>query len=126
MRMGGPREALLHALIRKNYGCTHIIIGRDHAGPGNDSSGKPFYGPYDAQDLIKKYEEELMMKMVPFKMMVYIQEKDKYIEIDKVPNECKPLNISGTEFRQKLENGENIPEWFSYPEIVKELQKSRR
>ena len=124
MRMAGPREALWHTIIRKNYGCTHIIIGRDHAGPGNDSSGEPFYGPYDAQDLIKKHEKELKMKMVPFKMMVYIQEKDKYMEINKVPKEYKPLNISGTDFRNKLENGENIPEWFSYPDVVKELQNA--
>ena len=124
MRMAGPREALWHTIIRKNYGCTHIIIGRDHAGPGNDSSGEPFYGPYDAQDLIKKHEKELKMKMVPFKMMVYIQEKDKYMEIDKVPKEYKPLNISGTDFRNKLENGESIPEWFSYPDVVKELQNA--
>ncbi len=124
MRMAGPREALWHTIIRKNYGCTHIIIGRDHAGPGNDRSGKPFYGPYDAQELIKKHEKELNMKMVPFKMMVYVQDKDKYMEIDKVPSDSKSLNISGTEFRKKLENGDNIPEWFSYPDVVQELQNA--
>ena len=78
MRMAGPREALWHALIRKNYGCTHLIVGRDHAGPGNDKNGKPYYGPYDAQELLIKYEDEIGIKMVPFKMMVYVSEKNKY------------------------------------------------
>jgi len=122
MRMAGPKEALWHAIIRKNYGCTHIIIGRDHAGPGLDSKGIPFYGPYDAQNLLAKHEDELEIKMVPFKMMVYVKDLDKYMEIDSVPKNHKPLNISGTEFRNKLENGQKIPEWFSYPDIVKELQ----
>jgi len=122
MRMAGPREALWHALIRKNYGCTHLIVGRDHAGPGNDKSGKPYYGPYDAQELLIKYEDEIGIKMVPFKMMVYVSEKNKYYEINNVPKNCKSLNISGTEFRQKLENGDEIPAWFSYPEVVKQLR----
>ena len=74
MRMGGPREALWHAIIRKNYGCTHLIVGRDHAGPGNDSQGNPFYGAYDAQEMLQKYEEEIGVKMVPFKLMVYVKE----------------------------------------------------
>ncbi len=124
MRMAGPREALWHAIIRKNYGCTHLIIGRDHAGPGNDKNGKPYYGPYDAQELLVKHEKEIGIKMVPFKMMVYVKEKNQYYEINKVPNNCKSLNISGTEFRQKLENGDDIPSWFSYPEVVKELRKA--
>ncbi|MAN35486.1 MAG: adenylyltransferase [Candidatus Marinimicrobia bacterium] len=122
MRMAGPREALWHALIRKNYGCTHLIVGRDHAGPGNDKNGKPYYGPYDAQELLIKYEDEIGIKMVPFKMMVYVSEKNKYYEINNVPKNCKSLNISGTEFRQKLENGDEIPAWFSYPEVVKQLR----
>ena len=123
MRMAGPIY-LWHAIIRKNYGCTHLIIGRDHAGPGNDKNGKPYYGPYDAQELLVKHEKEIGIKMVPFKMMVYVKEKNKYYEINKVPNNCKSLNISGTEFRQKLENGDDIPSWFSYPEVVKELRKA--
>tara|TARA_B110000263_G_scaffold119247_1_gene103850 strand:+ start:1118 stop:2800 length:1683 start_codon:yes stop_codon:yes gene_type:complete len=124
MRMAGPREALWHAIIRKNYGCTHLIIGRDHAGPGNDKNGKPYYGPYEAQELLVKHEKEIGIKMVPFKMMVYVKEKNKYYEINKVPNNCNSLNISGTEFRQKLEDGDDIPRWFSYPEVVKELRKA--
>ena len=124
MRMAGPREALWHAIIRKNYGCTHIIIGRDHAGPGNDKEGNPFYGPYDAQGLLLKHEKELKVKMVPFKMMVYVEDKNNYMTIDNVSKGTKTLNISGTKFREMLENGENIPEWFSYPDVVKELQKA--
>ena len=124
MRMAGPREALWHALIRKNYGCTHIIIGRDHAGPGSDSNGNPFYAPYDAQDLLVKYQDEINIKMVPFKMMVYVKEKNEYMPIDEVPNDLTSLNISGTELRNKLDSGDSLPEWFSYPEIEKELKKS--
>tara|TARA_Y100000817_G_scaffold187434_1_gene146471 strand:+ start:7 stop:1656 length:1650 start_codon:yes stop_codon:yes gene_type:complete len=124
MRMAGPREALWHALIRKNYGCTHIIIGRDHAGPGSDSNGNPFYGPYDAQDLLVKYQDEINIKMVPFKMMVYVKEKNEYMPIDEVPNDLTSLNISGTELRNKLDSGDSLPEWFTYPEIEKELKKS--
>jgi len=123
MRMAGPREALWHALIRKNYGCTHIIIGRDHAGPGNDEKGKPYYGPYDAQNLLLKHEAEINIKMVPFKMMVYVQELDQYMQIDSVPEGKTSLNISGTQLREKLEKGQKIPSWFSYSDIVKELQK---
>ena len=76
MRMGGPREAIWHALIRKNHGVTHFIVGRDHAGPGNDADGKPFYGPYDAQQLFKKHESEIGVTMVPFNMMVYLEDQD--------------------------------------------------
>jgi len=123
MRMAGPREALWHAIIRKNYGCTHIIIGRDHAGPGNDKNGSPYYGAYDAQNLLIKHEDEIGIKMVPFKMMVYVEDDDQYMQIDTVPENKKSLNISGTELRRKLENGKKIPSWFSYPDIVNELQK---
>jgi len=123
MRMAGPREALWHAIIRKNYGCTHIIIGRDHAGPGNDNKDIPYYGPYDAQNLLIKHEDEIGIKMVPFKMMVYVKEDDQYMQIDMVPKNKTTLNISGTELRNKLEKGKEIPKWFSYPDIVKELQK---
>ena len=123
MRMAGPREALWHAIIRKNYGCTHIIIGRDHAGPGNDKDGNPYYGPYEAQEIVSKYEDEINIKMVPFKMMVYVQDIDEYMEINKVPKEYKSLSISGTELRNRLENNHEIPRWFSYPDIVEELHK---
>ena len=124
MRLAGPREAIWHAIIRKNYGCTHIIVGRDHAGPGSDSSGKPFYGPYDAQELLSSYEEELGVKMVPFKMMVYLDEHDKYIPLDEVTEGEKVKTLSGTELRERLATGREIPAWFSYPEVVKELRRS--
>jgi sulfate adenylyltransferase len=125
MRMGGPREALWHALIRKNYGCTHFIVGRDHASPGKDKNGKPFYGPYDAQDLFRVHEKELGIQMVPFKMMVYLQKRKVYVTIDQVPEDDTALNISGTDLRQRLDLGEPIPEWFSYPEVVEELRRAR-
>ena len=124
MRMAEPREALWHALIRKNYGCTHIIIGRDHAGPGSDSNGNSFYGPYDAQELLIKYQSKINIKMVPFKMMVYVEEKKEYMPIDAVPANLTSLNISGTELRNKLDEGEPLPHWFTYPEIERELKKS--
>ncbi len=124
MRMGGPREAIWHAIIRKNHGCTHLVVGRDHAGPGKDKSGKPFYGPYDAQELFKKHEEELGMKMVDFKQMVYIPDEDKYYPVDEVPQGKKTLDISGTELRDRLARGTEIPNWFSYAEVVKELRRS--
>jgi len=125
MRMGGPREALWHAIIRKNYGCTHLIVGRDHAGPGLDSSGKPFYGPYDAQDILKEHQAELGITMVPFKMMVYVEDRAEYRAIDEVPEGSRTLSISGTELRRRLDKGLDIPDWFSYPEVVTELRKSR-
>jgi sulfate adenylyltransferase len=124
MRLGGPREAIWHGLIRKNHGCTHFIVGRDHAGPGKDTDGKPFYGPYDAQELFKKHEKEMGVTMVPFQMMVYLQNEDRYIPSDEVPPGAKVLDISGTELRQRLNEGRDIPSWFTYPEVVKELRRS--
>jgi sulfate adenylyltransferase len=124
MRMGGPREAIWHALIRKNHGCSHLIVGRDHAGPGKDESGKPFYGPYEAQETFKKHEAEIGVTMVPFSMMVYLEDKDQYVPDTDVPKDAKVLNISGTELRDRLNNGREIPSWFTYPEVAKELRKS--
>ena len=124
MRMGGPREALWHGLIRKNHGCTHFIVGRDHAGPGKDTDGKPFYGPYDAQEVFKKHEAEMGVKMVPFQMMVYLQNEDRYVPADEVPQGAKVLDISGTELRARLNEGRDIPAWFTYPEVVQELRRS--
>lgn len=123
MRMAGPREAVWHAIIRKNYGCTHFIVGRDHAGPGNDSQGNPFYGPYDAQDLLRTHEEELGIKMVPFKMMMYVQEHDAYVPVDEIPAETTPLTLSGTELRTRLAHGREIPDWFTFPEVADELTR---
>jgi len=124
MRMGGPREAIWHALIRKNYGVTHFIVGRDHAGPGKDENGKPFYGPYEAQEVFKKNESDIGVTMVPFNMMVYLEDKDQYVPDSEVPNGSRVLNISGTELRQRLNEGRDIPGWFTYPEVVQELRRS--
>lgn len=124
MRMAGPREAVWHAIIRKNYGCTHFIVGRDHAGPGNDRNGKPFYGPYDAQELLSAHEEELGISMVPFKVMVYVENKAEYVPIDETSKDDTVLDLSGTEFRRRLQEGLDIPEWFSYPKVVEELRRA--
>jgi sulfate adenylyltransferase len=124
MRMGGPREAIWHALIRKNHGVTHFIVGRDHAGPGKDRDGKPFYGPYEAQELFKKHEAEIGVTMVPFSMMVYLENEDRYVPDNEVPQGARVLNISGTELRDRLNEGRDIPAWFTYPEVVRELRRS--
>jgi len=124
MRMGGPREAIWHALIRKNHGATHLIVGRDHAGPGKDTDGKPFYGPYEAQELFKKHEADIGVTMVPFNMMVYLEDQGYYVPDNEVPNGSRVLNISGTELRERLNEGREIPGWFTYPEVVQELRRS--
>ncbi len=126
MRMAGPREAVWHGLIRKNYGCTHFIVGRDHAGPGKNSEGEDFYGPYDAQDLFRTHQEEMGIEMVDFKHMVYVQERAQYEPADEIVDQDKVtiLNISGTELRRRLREGLEIPEWFSFPEVVKELRRT--
>ena len=123
MRMAGPKEAVWHGIIRKNFGCTHFIIGRDHAGPGDDSTGKPFYGPYDAQDLFREYEQELEISLVPFKMMVFVQERAQYAPVDEIEPGETQLNISGTELRRRLRLGLPIPDWFSYPEVIEVLRE---
>src|SRR6266700_6370154 len=124
MRMGGPREAIWHALIRKNHGCSHLIVGRDHAGPGKDANGNPFYEPYEAQDLFRKYEAEIGVRMVAFNTMVYVEDKDKYLPEYEVPAEARVLNISGTELRQRLNEGRDLPGWFTYSDVAQELRRS--
>jgi len=124
MRMGGPREAIWHAIIRKNHGATHFIIGRDHAGPGKNSAGKDFYGPYDAQHAVEKYRTELGIEVVEFQQMTYLPDTDEYRPKDQVPPGVKTLDISGTELRRRLRLGAPIPEWFSYPEVVRVLRES--
>jgi sulfate adenylyltransferase len=124
MRMAGPKEALLHAIIRRNHGANHFIVGRDHAGPGNDSTGKPFYGPYDAQELMKQYEPELGVKMVPFEMLVYLPDEARYVEEKDVPKGAKVANISGTQVRDDyLAKGKLLPEWFTRPETAEILRE---
>ena len=124
MRMGGPREAVWHAIIRKNYGASHFIVGRDHAGPGKDEHGKPFYDPYAAQELLGAHQQEIGITMVPFQMMVYLENEDRYVPEDEVPNGARVLNISGTELRSRLSEGREIPSWFTFPEVAGELQRT--
>ena len=125
MRMAGPREAVWHMLIRRNYGANHFIVGRDHAGPGKDSKGEPFYGPYDAQELAESFSEELGVKVIPFKMLVYLPDEDRYEEIDKLPENARTASISGTEVRDEyLNNGRALPEWFTRPEVAEILADS--
>ncbi|QIE44000.1 bifunctional sulfate adenylyltransferase/adenylylsulfate kinase [Meridianimarinicoccus aquatilis] len=124
MRMAGPREAVWHGLIRRNHGVTHFIVGRDHAGPGKNSAGEDFYGPYDAQELFREHEAEIGVEMVPFKHMVYVQERAQYEPADEIEEGVTVLNISGTELRRRLREGLEIPEWFSFPDVVKELRRT--
>lgn len=123
MRMGGPREALWHAIIRKNYGASHFIVGRDHAGPGNGADGKPFYGPFDAQHLLERYQHELGIQVVPFPAMVYVANRDTYLPSTEVQPDDEVRDISGTQLRRHLHEGSDIPAWFSFPEVVKILRE---
>ncbi|MEM9010473.1 MAG: bifunctional sulfate adenylyltransferase/adenylylsulfate kinase [Pseudomonadota bacterium] len=125
MRMAGPREAVWHGIIRRNHGCTHMIVGRDHAGPGKNSQGEDFYGPYDAQDLFVQHADEIGIEMVPFKQMVFVQERAEYVPADEVEEGATVLSISGTELRRRLSEGLDIPDWFSFPEVVEELRRTR-
>ncbi|APZ44683.1 bifunctional sulfate adenylyltransferase/adenylylsulfate kinase [Acidihalobacter ferrooxydans] len=124
MRMGGPREALWHAIIRRNYGCTHFIVGRDHASPGKDSLGREFYGPYDAHELLAAHRDEIGIEPVPFQAMVYVEERAEYVPVDEVEAGETVKSISGTELRRRLREGIDIPDWFTYPEIAAELRRT--
>ena len=126
MRMAGPREAVWHGLIRRNHGCTHFIVGRDHAGPGLGSDGAPFYGPYDAQDLFRAHQDEIGVEMVEFKHMVYVRELAQYKPVNEIREEdgMTLLDISGTELRRRLAEGLEVPDWFSFPEVVRELRRT--
>jgi sulfate adenylyltransferase len=122
MRMAGPREAILHAIVRRNHGANHFIVGRDHAGPGVDSTGKPFYGPYEAQDVLIQYEEEIGVRAVPFQELVYLVDEDRYEEKDKIPAGAKTATISGTQVREDyLAKGKSLPEWFTRKETAEIL-----
>ncbi len=119
MRMAGPREALWHAIIRRNHGADHFIVGRDHAGPGRDSQGRPFYGPYDAQELVRAHEAETGVRAVPFKELVYLPDEDRYEEADRVPAGVRIAAISGTQVRDEfLGRGRPLPAWFTRPETA--------
>jgi sulfate adenylyltransferase len=124
MRMAGPREAVWHGIIRKNFGCTHLIVGRDHAGPGRRSDGTPFYGEYEAQELFRQHEAEIGVTMLPFHALVYDQDRAQYVQQDEVGPGDTVLDISGTELRRRLRDGLEIPDWFSFPEVIHELRRT--
>ena len=125
MRMAGPREALWHALIRRNFGANHFIVGRDHASPGVDSDGKPFYGPYDAQELVEQYSTELGVGVVPFRELVYLPSEGRYQEVSRAPSGAETFSISGTQVREKyLNNGLRLPAWFTRPEVAEILAEA--
>lgn len=125
MRMAGPREALWHALIRRNYGADHLIVGRDHASPGLDSHGRPFYGPYDAQELVARHEAETGVRAVPFNELVYLPEEDRYEEATRVPAGARTASLSGTEVREQyLRRGRQLPPWFTRPEVASILAEA--
>lgn len=124
MRMAGPREAVWHAIIRRNHGATHFIVGRDHAGPGNDSQGKPFYGPYEAQILMAQYAEEVGVQPVEFKELLYLPDEDRYEETNKITEGTRTFSISGTQVRDEyLAKGKQLPEWFTRVETAEILQQ---
>jgi sulfate adenylyltransferase len=125
MRMGGPREALWHMLIRRNYGANHFVVGRDHAGPGKDSHGQPFYGPYDAQELVRQHADELQMTPLAFNELVYLPDEDRYEEADQVPSGTKTLSLSGTQVRDDyLDQGRELPTWFTRPEVARIMSQA--
>ena len=123
MRMAGPREAVWHAIIRKNYGCTHFIVGRDHAGPGKDEQGRPFYGEYQAQQLAIQYEQEIGIKIIAQEELLYLENLKRYVPRSEVPQGQSTQTISGTDLRRRFRLGDNIPEWFSFPEVLAELRR---
>ncbi|MCS6887810.1 bifunctional sulfate adenylyltransferase/adenylylsulfate kinase [Chloroflexus sp.] len=124
MRMAGPREAVWHAIIRRNYGANYFIVGRDHAGPGNDSHGKPFYGPYDAQELLARYAAEVGVTMIPFTELVYLKREGRYVMANEVPPGAEIATISGTQVRDEyLAKGRLLPEWFTRPETAEILRQ---
>jgi sulfate adenylyltransferase len=124
MRMGGPREAVWHAIIRKNYGATHFIVGRDHAGPGVNRAGRPFYEPYAAQELLRQHARELEIGVMTFPRLVYVPSRRAYLPEDEAPAGVPALSISGTELRQRLVEGRDLPAWFTHPEIAAELRRA--
>lgn len=125
MRMAGPREALWHAIIRRNYGVNHFIVGRDHASPGLDSTGKPFYGPYDAQELLQKHGDEIGVKLVPFHEFVYLPDENRYEQVSRIRPGTHTATISGTQVREDyLNKGRLLPAWFTRPEVAEILAEA--
>jgi sulfate adenylyltransferase len=124
MRMSGPREAVLHAIICRNYGCTHIIAGRDHAGPGCDSNGKSYYPLDEACRMIEMHAEEIGVSLISFSEMVYLPFEDEFRATDRVPEGSQAISLTGTDIRRRIREGRRVPEWASFPEVIEELQKA--
>jgi len=124
MRMAGPREAVLHAIIAKNFGCTHFIVGRDHAGPGVGQDGNPFYPGNEACLWVEQYSEEIGITLVPFEEMVYLPFEDEFRCADQIPGDTQTISLSGTAIRDRVRSGRRIPEWATFPEVVEELRKA--
>ncbi|MFH1762579.1 MAG: bifunctional sulfate adenylyltransferase/adenylylsulfate kinase [Gemmatimonadota bacterium] len=122
-RLAGPREALWHAIIRKNHGCTHFIVGQDHASPAVEPGGEPFYGLYEAQELLTGYQEELGVTMLPFRMLVYVKERDQYLQVDEIPEGVTTWSMSASELNARLDDAREIPDWFTFPDVAKELRR---
>lgn len=122
-RLAGPREALWHAIIRKNHGCTHFIVGQDHASPSLSPMGEPFYGLYDAQELLAEHQQELGVTMIPFRMLVYVKERDQYLPVDEIPEGVTTWSMSGGELKARLDDGREIPDWFTFPDVARELRR---
>ena len=122
-RLAGPREALWHAIIRKNHGCTHLIVGQDHASPSGRTGETSFYGLYEAQELFANHEEELGVRMLPFRMLVYVKERDQYLPVDEIPEGVTTWSMSAADLKSRLDDGREIPDWFTFPDVVKELRR---
>ncbi len=124
-RLAGPREALWHALIRRNYGANYLIVGGEHASPGVDSCGRPFYAPYAAQELVGRYRAELEVGMIPFRELVYLPDAERYEEASKAPAHARTVSLSTTQVRRDyLSKGRRLPEWFIRPEVAEILEES--
>jgi sulfate adenylyltransferase len=122
--MAGPREALLHVIMAKNYGCTAFIVGHDHAGPGPDSNGNSFYQSDAARKLAEKYEREIGIAIIPFEEMVYLPFEDEFWPANQVNDSAQAISLSGSDIQQRLRAGRRIPEWLTFPEVEEELIKA--
>ncbi len=122
-RLAGPREAVWHAIIRRNYGCSHLIVGQDHGSPGVDSKGEPFYGLYEAQEVVGRYEQELGVTILPFRMLVYVKDRDEHLPVDEMPEGVTTWSLSASDLKARLDDGREIPDWFTFPEVATELRR---
>jgi sulfate adenylyltransferase len=124
MHMAGPREAIQHMIIRKNFGCTHFIVGRDMAGSKSSITGEDYYGAYDAQDIAKANADRLGVQPVPSLNLVFTEEEGYVTDTEAKEKGLDIQKLSGTKFRQMLRGGEDIPEWFAFKSVVAVLRES--